>query len=169
MNTALFRRCCRTHEPHPHPPHLCAWSCWKQAEHSRALGMTCSIQMPWLQIKAGGERARWKPGRVTHIRQRGLHPRQLGGCSRLVGETRQLPDLSLCFLPALRSLPLSFSLSPLHVPRLIVAVSVGSSSSLLRALMGNVSTSLCRAAARSDRMTRQVMPLPRAVLSGHIG
>lgn len=58
-------------------------------------------------------------------------------------------------------------LAPLRVPRLIVAVSVG--SSFPDALMGNVSTSRRGACTRSDHMTWEVMPLPWAVLSRHIG
>ncbi len=49
------------------------------ARHSRAPGTTCSIQMPWLQIKAWGGKVQRKPGRVTHIQLQWLHPRQLDG------------------------------------------------------------------------------------------
>lgn len=35
-------------------------------QYSRALGAACSIQMPWLQIKAWGEKAQWKPESDPH-------------------------------------------------------------------------------------------------------
>lgn len=129
-------------------------------QYSGALGITCSIQMPWLQIKARGEKAQWNPGRVTHIQKQWLHPQQLDGYLRLVRNTEN-------FLTSASASCQLCGRAPLLVPRVVVAVSV--SSSFPDALMGNVRTSRRGSCTRSDHMTADVTLLPWAALSGHIG
>lgn len=89
-----------------------------------------------------------------------LHPQQLDGYLRLVRNTEN-------FLTSASASCQLCSRAPLLVPRVVVAVSV--SSSFPDALMGNVRTSRHGSCTRSDHMTADVMLLPWAVLSGHIG
>lgn len=122
---------------------------------SGALGTTSSCR-----IKAGGEKAPWIPGKVTHIRHYWLNPWQLDGRE---GPTGGVHSSFLTSAPAscqLRGRPL------LLVQCVIVAVGAG--SSFCDVLMGDVSTSCRGSCTHSDCMTWELKPAPWAVVSGCI-